>query len=122
MKKIAIITFATLLSACSIFPQQQPLSGIYAGTLPCADCEKIDAMLTLHQDGSYEYNTVYFKRGKSFPFNEKGKFSRSSDNHRTIRLESSANLTLKITDEYAEFCDEKGNSVNPHEYKLLKIK
>lgn len=120
MKKIAILTLATLLSGCSMLTQNH-IAGTYKGTLPCADCEKIDAELILNQDGTYEYNTLYFKRGEQFPFTEKGKFSRNPQNDLTIRLENSADLTLKVTPEYAEFCDKYGNSVKGKEYKLKKI-
>lgn len=122
MKKIAVMAFATLLSACSMLAPQ-PISGTYKGTLPCADCEKIDAVLVLSQDNTYEYHTVYFKRGEQTPFSEKGKFSRHPNKSNVITLAMLNDvppLTLKINADSAEFCDAKGNTVKGKEYKLRK--
>lgn len=117
MNKIAIIALTTLLGACSSFTSQ-PISGTYKGTLPCADCEKIEAVLTLNEDNTYEYNTVYFKRGKQLPFIEKGRYSRQAN---LIRLEESGHINLKVTEQYAELCDDKGNTVQSnHNYRLMK--
>lgn len=53
-----------MLGACSLLPQKS-VSGTYAGELPCADCEKIQAQLTLNADKTYQYDTVYFKDKKN---------------------------------------------------------
>lgn len=124
MKKITLIAAATLLSACSTLSQPS-ISGIYKGILPCADCEKIEAVLVLNSDDTYEYNTVYFKRGEQSPFSEKGKFSRLPENPNIIRLEivdEQPALTLKISENNAEFCDAEGNTVQGSHYVLSKIK
>lgn len=60
MKKMILVSIATLLSACSMLPPKS-VSGTYEGTLPCADCEKIEAKLVLNADKTYQYNTLYFK-------------------------------------------------------------
>ena len=62
MKKLTVIGFSALLGACSLLPQKN-VAGTYQGDLPCADCEKIQAELILNTDSTYQYNTVYFKKG-----------------------------------------------------------
>lgn len=124
MKKLAFIALATLLSACTSFVSQtakEPISGVYKGVLPCADCEKIDAELTLNQDGSYEYHTVYLKRGKEYPFTDKGNYSWDSQNKNVVRLDNS-NLSVLITDTHAELCGADGKPVEgKQDYRLPKI-
>ena len=66
MKKLTVIGFSALLGACSLLPQKN-VAGTYQGDLPCADCEKIQAELILNADSTYQYNTVYFKKGKQYP-------------------------------------------------------
>lgn len=121
MKKIALIALAVLLGACSSFTQKS-VSGTFKGTLPCADCEKIEAELVLSKDNTYEYNTVYFKKGQEHPFSEKGKFTWDQTKPNVIRLESMGNLTLQISDTHAEFCGADGTPVkSKHSYKLTKV-
>lgn len=124
MKKLAFITIAALLSACStLSPQaEKSVSGVFKGTLPCADCEKIEAELTLNQDNSYEYHTVYFKRGKEYPFTDKGKYSWDKERENVIRLESSENLAVLVNDTYAELCGPDGKPVEgKQDYRLKKV-
>ncbi|MBS1629036.1 MAG: META domain-containing protein [Bacteroidetes bacterium] len=48
------------------------LSGVYTGTLPCADCEGIQTMIKLKKDGSYEREMDYL--GKSVrPLRDSGR-------------------------------------------------
>lgn len=59
-------------------------AGIYAGTLPCADCAGIATTVTLQYDNTFELQMVY--EGKStHPFVERGKFEWDTAG-RTIRL------------------------------------
>lgn len=39
------------------------LTGIYKGSLPCADCESIETLLTLDSENNFEMN--YFYQGKN---------------------------------------------------------
>ena len=49
-------------------------SGAYRGVLPCADCEGIETVVVLTQDGTYSTQTRYL--GKAGPvFSERGRFS-----------------------------------------------
>lgn len=121
MKKIALIALATLLSACSALSTKS-VSGTFTGTLPCADCEKIEAELVLNSDNSYEYHTVYFKKGKEFPFSEKGKFVWDKNKENVIHLENSGGLVLQINDTHAEFCGPDGNTIKgKSDYRLTKV-
>lgn len=124
MKKIAIVAFAGLLSACSLLPQKN-VAGTYQGDLPCADCEKIQAELVLKSDNTYQYNTIYFKNGKEHAFQDKGKFSRVENKPNTIRLDEKAgNLIFQVTETYAEICGTDGKAVKDttNNYKLTKVK
>lgn len=121
MKKIALVAFATLLSACSTLSTDKTVSGVFKGTLPCADCEKIDAVLTLNADKSYEYHTVYLKRGQEYPFTDKGTYSWDAQNKNVIRLDNS-NLAMLITDTHAELCGTDGKPVEgKQDYRLQKV-
>ena len=122
MKKIALVLTAGLLGACSMFPNKN-VAGTYQGELPCSDCDKIQAELVLNADNTYQYNTVYFKNGKQYPFIDKGKFTWDKQKSDVIRLEQdSGNLLLKVTDSYAELLDADGNPVvnTQLNYKLMK--
>lgn len=119
MKKIAFASIIAMLSACSLWPQKS-VSGTYQGTLPCADCEKIEAQLILNSDKTYQYNTVYFKNKEQHPFMEKGTYSWDKDKSDVIRL--SNEFVFKVTDELIEFCDENGEVVkSKYSYKLQKV-
>ena len=121
MKKIVIVTAVSLLSACSSLSQKS-LSGTYQGTLPCADCSKIEAKLTLNPDNTYQYNTVYYKKKDRHPFVEKGVYSWDKNKSNVIHLNNSGNLKLLVSDEKVEICDNKGNVANSHiNYTLKKV-
>lgn len=120
MKKIALIALSGLLGACSLLPQKN-VSGTFKGTLPCADCEKIEAELVLNSDNTYEYHTVYFKKGQEHPFSEKGQYRWDKNKDNVIHLENSGNLSLQINETYAEFCGPDGNTVKgKSDYRLNK--
>lgn len=123
MKKLAVIISGALLTACSLQPLQPSASGTYKGVLPCADCEKIEAELQLNSDNTYLYNTVYFKRGKTYPFSESGSFVRNATKNDVIHLTNSDNLTLKVANDHVEICDKDGNRTQTDlNYKLKKVK
>lgn len=121
MKKIALIGFTAMLGACSLLPQR--VTGTYAGELPCIDCEKIQARLTLNADKTYQYDTIYFKDKKEYQYRDKGTYSFDENKSDVIRLEkSSGNLAFQVSDRYVEICDPNGNTVqNSNNYKLEKV-
>jgi uncharacterized lipoprotein NlpE involved in copper resistance len=49
-------------------------TGVYRGTLPCADCEGIETELTLNKDNSFLLKTIYLGKGEK-SYEEKGTFS-----------------------------------------------
>lgn len=124
MKKIALIGFTTvMLGACSLLPNKK-VTGTYAGELPCADCEKIQAQLTLNADQTYQYDTIYFKDKKEYAFRDNGKYSWEPNKSNVIRLEKpSGNLAFLVSEQYVEVCDPNGNTVTgSHNYKLDKVR
>lgn len=124
MKKIALIGLTTfILGACSLLPQQN-VTGTYAGELPCADCEKIQARLTLNADRTYQYDTVYVKDRKEYPYRDKGIYTWDPNKKNVIRLEkTSGNLAFEVTEKYLEICDPNGNTLKSNNnYKLDKIR
>ncbi|MCT8544289.1 copper resistance protein NlpE [Glaesserella parasuis] len=119
MKKIAFASIIAMLSACSLWPQKS-VSGTYQGTLPCADCEKIEAQLILNSDKTYQYNTVYFKNKEQYPFTEKGSYVWDQDKDDVLHL--SNDFKFKVGENFVEFCDEKGNVLKSwYNYKLNKV-
>lgn len=125
MKKMALLTITAFLVACSnpiTTSQPQPVSGVFKGTLPCADCEKIEAELTLNDDSTYEYYTVYHKNGKEHPFTDKGNYSWDKKRKNVIRLENSENLAIQINETHAELCGPDGKPAEgTSNYQLKKI-
>ncbi len=120
MKKIAIISFATLLSACSMTTKD--VVGTYQGNIPCADCDNIVAKLVLNKDKSYFYETRYFQNNKQLgkPYPEHGKFTLEND---LITLgENSRNLKFKVGKGFIEMTDSEGNTVkNGKDYILKQV-
>ncbi|WGE35017.1 copper resistance protein NlpE [Actinobacillus genomosp. 1] len=124
MKKIALVAFSMALGACSLLPQK-PVVGTFQGDLPCADCEKIQAELILGNNNSYQYNTVYVKNGKQYPFTDKGTYTWEQNKRGVIRLEKdSGSLAFKVSDSQAEICDANGNpaKIANSPYVLHKVK
>lgn len=124
MKKIALIGFtAAMLGACSLLPQKS-VTGTYTGDLPCADCEKIQAKLTLNADKTYQYDTVYFKNKKEYTFRDQGSYNWDENKPNVIRLDkASGNLAFFVAEQYVEVCDPEGNRVkSDNNYKLGKVR
>lgn len=119
MKKIALLAASSLLAACSL--TQQSVSGVYQGELPCADCSKIQAKLTLNAaKNSYQYDTLYFKDGKVNPFSEKGTFKQDPTKQGVIVLDQG--FKFKVSSQQVELLDSEGNSVHSkHNYVLKKV-
>ncbi|QLD32664.1 copper resistance protein NlpE [Mannheimia varigena] len=122
MKKIAVIGFTAILGACSLLPQKN-VSGTYTGVLPCADCEKIEAQLTLNADRTYQYDTIYFKDKKEHAFRDKGIYTWEPNKSNVIRLEkASGNLAFHVSEQHVELCDPNGNTIkSSNNYKLNKV-
>lgn len=124
MKNIALIGLTTtILAGCSSLPQKSVM-GTYAGEFPCADCEKIHAQLTLNDDRTYQYDTIYFKNKKEYVYRDKGTYIWEPNKSNVIRLQqTSGSLAFQISDRYVELCDPNGNRVkSTNNYKLNKIR
>ncbi len=50
-------------------------NGTYKGTLPCADCEGIETILTLNSDQTYVLITNYLGRNDALEEEKKGEFT-----------------------------------------------
>ncbi len=122
MKKITIIGVATLLSACSMTASN--IAGTYRGTLPCSDCDKIEAKLVLNADSSYVYETIYFKNNRPNEYFEEGQFNWDKNKEDVIVLDENAgNRRFKVRGNTIEMCDSNGNvAVSGLNYKLKKVK
>lgn len=126
MKKIILITLTILLVGCSSL-SEKAISGTFKGTLPCADCQKIDAELILNKDKTYLYRTVFFKNKEQHLFIEKGTYIWNKPNF--IHLRSGTpnshstlpDILFKVSDSYVEMCDSNGHVPNGNNYKLIKI-
>lgn len=54
-------------------------SGIYVGSIPCADCSGIDVQLTLEDNGHYLYKQTYLEtRDGDQTFDQEGRFTWNS--------------------------------------------
>lgn len=128
MKKLSLVALVAMLSACSMLPEKT-LSGTYEGTLPCADCAKIEAKLVLNSDKTYQYNTVFFKGKEQHPFFEKGTYRWDSKKSDVIHLQplkdqnndSLPDILLKVADTHVELCDAEGNTAKSQHYRLQKV-
>lgn len=121
-KSLIVLSLITLLTACSSLSPKQ-LTGTYQGTLPCADCSKIEAELILKPNNRYEYNTVYFKQNQQRYFSDKGIFTVDNNNNKLIHLDKNAgNLSLLLEENAIEFCYPDGTKVKGSlNHKLNKI-
>jgi len=102
MKKLILIAIfvSTALWGCvhtrSEHSSRESLdwAGIYAGTLPCADCPGIHTTMTLNPDQTYVLVTRYEDK-KDGTFNQKGEFSWSPDGS-TIILDADKSQAYKV--------------------------
>lgn len=71
-------------------------SGTYKGLLPCADCEGIEAVITLNEDETFHYEFVYLVPGDiPLTFEQTGKFKWDSAGSKiTFLLENSNDKLL----------------------------
>lgn len=61
-------------------------TGTYKGVLPCADCEGIETVVTLNEDGTYQVTSTYLGKGEDNVFEESGNYT-WKDNGSDIVLE-----------------------------------
>lgn len=120
MRTAVLIILTLSLMACSNI-QKQSLIGNFQGSLPCLDCNKIDAKLSLRPNNNYVYYKTYFLKNKEqHPFIERGKYVVDSQRN-LIRLNNSDSLALFIGENYLEITAPNGKrSKNGQNYRLYK--
>jgi heat shock protein HslJ len=102
-------------------------SGVYTGTLPCADCEGIKTTLTLEQDGNFTQQWQYLGKSDDF-FEMRGTFE-WNENGNTITLVNEASTTeipkkFMVGENYLQQLDLEGNKIEgdlAENYVLMKI-
>jgi len=84
-------------------------AGVYEGTLPCADCEGILNTITLSNNDSFVYNSVYI--GKNDTIVESGKIM-WMDNGGTVHLKgATADVKLKVGENKLIQLDQEGKVI-----------
>jgi uncharacterized lipoprotein NlpE involved in copper resistance len=77
-RKISIILlFALCFTANALSQETKAIAGVWAGRLPCADCEYISYRLTLNNDGSFTEEMDYYNLDRR-PAVSTGKWSYSA--------------------------------------------
>ncbi|MEO9146390.1 MAG: copper resistance protein NlpE [Ginsengibacter sp.] len=84
-------------------------AGTYTGTLPCADCPGIEAIIVLYPDKAYEKTFIYQER-KDATFKEKGKFTWNKEGN-TITLDSKGNSSYRVKEGSIVTLDGDGNEI-----------
>lgn len=82
-------------------------AGSYKGTMPCADCEGIETLITLKQDGTYVSQSKYLGKGDGKVFTETGKFAWSKDGS-TILADG---MRLKVGENHITWLDGEGKVI-----------
>ncbi len=127
VKKVLNVIIVILLafSLYLIFIKDSKTSpvGIYAGVLPCADCEGIRTKLTVRQDFTYFLETQYIGKSDEI-FTEVGKWTPSEDG-KIIQLgyDKNEDVFYKIVNRRTlEKLDQEGNEIKSDmNYKLEKL-
>lgn len=96
-------------------------TGIYEGTMPCADCEGIKTELHINSDDTYELNTEYLGK-KDSQFSEKGKITwDESKTFATLNKDSEPSSPIYYFNEgNAYLVNKVGDNGTKPEYKLTK--
>ena len=127
----ALLSLAMLgVVACTTIAKTEPVAdmahnsknsldwaGAYKGTMPCADCEGIDTVITLKQDGTYTSQTKYLGKGDDKVFTENGKFSWSEDGS-TIMADG---MRLKVGENHITWLDGDGKVITGDLAKMFVL-
>lgn len=100
--------------------------GVYAGTLPCADCEGILTELKLNQDLTYSLSQTYQGRSEQ-PIKRSGKFSWNSEGTK-ITLDNAhtggSGNNFQVGENLLFQLDQQGNRITgdlASKYQLVKL-
>lgn len=85
-------------------------SGTYVGSLPCADCEGIDATVEINQDNTFKTNLVY-KGKKSKPFTESGNFKWNEEGNKIYCVSSGDTSVYLVGENQLIQLDKEGNRI-----------
>jgi len=89
--------------------------GVYAGTMPCADCPGIQTTVELHQDSTYTIQTKYLDKSDEL-FTETGKFQWSAQGNSIILDNDLLKELLMEQDKLTALFDGKTESSIPAEH------
>jgi uncharacterized lipoprotein NlpE involved in copper resistance len=99
-------------------------NGVYKGTLPCADCQGIETMLTLNPDKTYSLQRTYVGRGDGKPVESKGRFDWVNGNVIKLNDPSGAPQLVMISENKVLMLDQSGQKVTGNladKYILVKV-
>jgi uncharacterized lipoprotein NlpE involved in copper resistance len=85
-------------------------AGIYRGTLPCADCEGIDTVVTLRRDGSYLQQSRYLGKSKDVQ-TMRGDFVWSTDGRNITLKSGSGPVQYQVGEHQLILLDAQGQPV-----------
>lgn len=139
MKILALPTLvlALVLSSCGSSKQSQKetavddhnaqtsldWSGIYKGTLPCADCEGISTTVTLNENGTFSKEYMYLGK-ETASTTETGKFTWNKSGN-SVTLEGTAGHNTYFVNEGSisllDFNGKKNTGVLAPHYNLAKV-
>lgn len=117
---VCLLGGLTIFSACNTGPKGQvytpPSSryavawpGEYVGLIPCADCEGIETIITLHKDETYSLKTRY--RGKATDFEEKNGKMQWDKKGNIVYLEGGAPGGYRVGEHKITQLDIQGNPI-----------
>ncbi|MCZ2100616.1 MAG: copper resistance protein NlpE N-terminal domain-containing protein [Chitinophagales bacterium] len=87
-------------------------NGQYFGTLPCADCQGIETILTLNTDGSYQLTSKYLTDKPSIIDTVQGKFTWEGNNIKLDGIkEGEGSPYFKIEENRVKFLDLEGKEI-----------
>lgn len=98
-------------------------NGEYGGTIPCADCEGIETVITLNTDNTYRKVSTYIKGDKKDTFVEAGDFTWTTDGENIIVSSGSRKHLYKVGENRLIMLDMEGKEItgpNADRYILVK--
>lgn len=99
-------------------------NGVYKGTLPCADCQGIETMLTLNLDKTYSLQSTYVGKGDGKPVESKGRFEWMNGNVVKLNDPRGAPQLVMISENKVLMLDRSGQKVTGQladKYILVKV-
>ncbi|MDR2084821.1 MAG: copper resistance protein NlpE [Bacteroidales bacterium] len=95
-------------------------AGIYEGMIPCADCEGIEVVITIDNQGNYTKKMVYLGKEPNNVFTSKGKFIWNDEGNK-ITFDSEDGVEMYLVGENRLFMlDQDGNRI-PGEHADMYI-